>query len=111
MTRKSSRPMLKSAGIDTANENNRVRIPLADFTSLNIRPTLKTLTTRRSVGEIGKFLSCSDNTAAVVVTQGGWMRCGWMGCDWMKCGWDAMGLGEVVLDEMRQKLKCNCEQL
>ena len=69
ITKNSKRPMLKRAGIDTAKEKSKVLIPLADFTNRNILPTRKTRTTLRSVGEIGKFFSCSDNTAAVLKKQ------------------------------------------
>ena len=55
MTRNSSKPMLKRAGNDTAREKSKVRIPLADFTSLSTRPTRNTRITRSKVGEIGSF--------------------------------------------------------
>lgn len=51
MTRNSSKAILNKAGNDTARENNKVRIPFADLTKRSTLPTLKTLTTRRSVGE------------------------------------------------------------
>ena len=51
MIRKSNKPMLKRAGIETARENNKVRIPFALFTNLNTRPTLKTLMTLIKVGD------------------------------------------------------------
>lgn len=64
MTRKSSSPMLNSAGIETANEKRRVRIPFADFTNRRMRPIRKTRTTLRSVGETGKFWRCCCSAEA-----------------------------------------------
>ncbi len=46
-----SKPILTRAGIDIANANNKVRMPLAPLTNLKTRPTLTTLTTLRTVGE------------------------------------------------------------
>ena len=56
--------MLNKAGMETAKENNNVLIPLADLTSLNTRPTLKTLTTLSIVGDIGNFFKDSLRTIA-----------------------------------------------
>lgn len=59
MTKNRRSPILNNAGIETASENSRVRIPLADLTSRKIRPTLKIRTTRSSVGETKYFLMIS----------------------------------------------------
>ena len=62
--------MLNKAGIDTARENSKVRIPLADLTNRKIRPTLNIRTTRRSVGETKYFLMISArNRPANVQTK------------------------------------------
>ena len=51
ITRNSKRQMLKRAGIDMANANNKVLMPLAPFTSRRTLPILATRTTRSNVGE------------------------------------------------------------
>ena len=56
ITRKSRRQMLKRAGIDIANANNNVLMPLAPFTSRRTLPILATRTTRSNVGET-KYVS------------------------------------------------------
>ena len=42
---------MNKAGSETANENNKVLIPFADFTKRRTLPTRKTRTTRSSVGD------------------------------------------------------------
>lgn len=59
ITRNRSSPMLNNAGMDTARENSKVRIPLADLTSRKMRPTLKIRTTRNRVGDTKYFLMIS----------------------------------------------------
>ena len=51
ITRKSKRQILKRAGIDIANANSKVLMPLAPFTSRRTLPILATRTTRSNVGE------------------------------------------------------------
>ena len=56
---------MKRAGSDTARENSKVRIPLADLTRRSTRPTRNTLITRSKVGEMKKLFSNSDSEEAV----------------------------------------------
>lgn len=59
--------MLNNAGSDMAKANNKVLMPLAPFTKRNTRPTLATLTTRRSVGDTKYLEIKSLNTNPVEV--------------------------------------------
>jgi len=55
MMRNNRRPMLKSAGIETASENSRVLMPLADLTRRRMRPIRNTRSTRSRVGDTNIF--------------------------------------------------------
>lgn len=69
MTRNSNKHILNNAGSDMAKANNRVLIPFAPFTKRNTRPTLATLTTRRSVGDT-KYLDIKSlNTKPIKIQQ------------------------------------------
>jgi len=57
-----------------AKANNRVLMPLAPFTKRNTRPTLATLTTRRSVGDTKYLEIKSLNTKPVEVKSGVMIR-------------------------------------
>jgi len=74
MTRNSNKHMLNNAGSDMAKANNRVLMPLAPFTKRNTRPTLATLTTRRSVGDTKYLEIKSLNTKPVEVKSGVMIR-------------------------------------
>jgi len=66
--------MLNNAGSDMAKANNRVLMPLAPFTKRNTRPTLATLTTRRSVGDTKYLEIKSLNTKPMEVKSGVMIR-------------------------------------
>lgn len=52
--------MLNKAGRDTTSANSSFRIPFAAFINLNIRPILKTLTTLKRVGDMGRSIMMSS---------------------------------------------------
>ncbi len=51
MTKNNKRPMFSNAGTEMTKANRSVRIPRAPFTKRSTRPTLTTLTIRKTVGE------------------------------------------------------------